>query len=1330
LNRFIALMTTVAIVAGLGVLQRERAVLRAAEAGCPDAADPDSAVLICDDFEDRAALSRWSIGSTHDTWPTPEFILCGNGSGFQDRCAAWSNHLVFDDSWGYRGFDGRRSFPPQNEFYVRWYQYVSDGYTWGSLEDSSVMLHDPTDSIKAYVATSRDDQPAIPSSGPGMPFLANCQDPDWPETGGEYTRINRYQNQGNDITLQTGRWYLFEWYVRLNTPGEADGETKLWIDDATSSIVRQTLRLHYTDMRWLRSGDEGKQFSVLRLAAFHQRCDDSNTCPPDGPLVLNQSQRWDRIVISKAPIGAFRPPVVTIASPRDGAIVAGIVPVTAGVATGALVAGVQFKVDDVALGPEDRTAPYSVPWNTNAFGDGAHVVTAVVRDTTGNRVTSGAITATVANSVTVTRIEDTSTSITYTHTGTWIEGYADDRGWSGGTAALGFAAGQHATLRFSGTGASWIGFRGPQTGIADVYLDDVHVATVDTYDETETMGAVLYSVTGLVPGPHTLTVSVPNLRAKNDASADYFIVVDAFDVIASPAALETRIEETNAGIAYAGTWAQGNTARSWSGRTAALATRTAAVAQATLNFSGDGVRWIGFRGPQTGVANVYLDGTLMTTVDTYAATEELGAVLFSAVGLVGGAHTLVVEANGTKNPLSTDPFVVVDAFDIAGADAADVTPPTVGITWPRGGAVVSSLTPVTAVGADNLRLAGVQFFVDGVAIGAEDTTPPYSIAWQAAVAADGQHTLTAVARDVAGNVTVSAPVLVEVANGVRQSLPTTRFESTDRSITYVPGVSAPGQPSAWFHGSRSRNWSGGTASFNRSVGARATFPFVGTGASAIGFRAFWAGIALVYLDDVFVAEVDLFLPRCTTEQRLQGCRDEIDQVPIFTASGLAAGSHTLTVEATGRKNALAADNAVVVDAFDVAPATAVQPLGQRLEETAVSYTSDWIEAEATRPWSGGTAATAASAGARATATFTGTEVRWIGLRGPHAGFARVFLDGAFHAEVDLYSAADMHGIVYEATGLTAGRHEFTVEATGLKNAAATNSLVTVDAFDVRSRVEDRDHAVAYTGTWVHDNMDRAWSGTSASAGAGTAARSAVTGARAEFTFTGTDVRWIGFRGPLGGVADVSLDGVVVERVDLYSPVEELQVPVFMATNLGEGPHTLAIQVTGLRNTAAIGAFVFVDAFDVTLPPLPPMRRFQQVDPGVAYVTSGWTQGTVNNLFSGRTGAISAAAGARVEFTFTGSAVRWLGHRRRDGGIALVYVDGVLVGEVDTFASTQDEFQSPVLARSGLPAGTHTLAIEVAGRKRGGDTCTPSTGASVLPPCSAGYVIQIDAFEVQ
>ena len=57
-------------------------------------------------------------------------------------------------------------------------------------------------------------------------------------------------------------------------------------------------------MRWLKYTDLGKQFGVLRLTVYHQRCDGvPNTCPPHGPAILNQSQRWDNIVVSKAPIG-------------------------------------------------------------------------------------------------------------------------------------------------------------------------------------------------------------------------------------------------------------------------------------------------------------------------------------------------------------------------------------------------------------------------------------------------------------------------------------------------------------------------------------------------------------------------------------------------------------------------------------------------------------------------------------------------------------------------------------------------------------------------------------------------------------------------------------------------------------------------------------------------------------------------------------------------------------------------------------------------------------------------------------------------------------------
>jgi hypothetical protein len=276
-----------------------------AESFCPEGGQPNPDVVLCDDFEDGHFERRWDIGGHQGTWRTSEFVLCTDDRfGFNDRCAAWSNRLVFDRQWGFYGYDGRRAFPPQSEFYVRWYQYISKPYVWGTLEDKSVMLHDAANTITAYVATSRTQLPSVPDSGPGRPFVANYQDVDLPETGGQFTKVNRFQNQGRSLTLEPGKWYLFEWHVKLNTPGVGDGVSELWIDDASAPIEQQTLRLKFADMRWLRYRDIDKQFGVVRLTVYHQRCDElPNTCPPNGPAILNQYQRWDNLVISRRPIG-------------------------------------------------------------------------------------------------------------------------------------------------------------------------------------------------------------------------------------------------------------------------------------------------------------------------------------------------------------------------------------------------------------------------------------------------------------------------------------------------------------------------------------------------------------------------------------------------------------------------------------------------------------------------------------------------------------------------------------------------------------------------------------------------------------------------------------------------------------------------------------------------------------------------------------------------------------------------------------------------------------------------------------------------------------------
>jgi hypothetical protein len=58
----------------------------------------------------------------------------------------------------------------------------------------------------------------------------------------------------------------------------------------------------------------------------------------------------------------------------------------------------------------------------------------------------------------------------------------------------------------------------------------------------------------------------------------------------------------------------------------------------------------------------------------------------------------------------------------------------------------------------------VQFKLDGANLGAEDTSAPYSVAWNTATAANGAHTLSAVARDAAGNTKAAATINVNVSN--------------------------------------------------------------------------------------------------------------------------------------------------------------------------------------------------------------------------------------------------------------------------------------------------------------------------------------------------------------------------------------------------------------------------------------------------------------------------------------------------------------------------------------------------------------------------------------
>jgi hypothetical protein len=93
--------------------------------------------------------------------------------------------------------------------------------------------------------------------------------------------------------------------------------------------------------------------------------------------------------------------------------------------------------------------------------------------------------------------------------------------------------------------------------------------------------------------------------------------------------------------------------------------------------------------------------------------------------------------------------------------------------------------------------------------------------------------------------------------------------------------------------------------------------------------------------------------------------------------------------------------------------------------------------------------------------------------------------------------------------------------------------------------------------------------------------------------------------------------------------------------------------------------------------------------------------------------MASTGGARATVNFQRN-IRWIGQRASDGGIARVYLDGVFVADVDTYAPFQDEYQAVVFSATNLAPGGHSLTIEVTGMKN---------------PSSSSTQIVVDAFDV-
>jgi hypothetical protein len=207
--------------------------------------------------------------------------------------------------------------------------------------------------------------------------------------------------------------------------------------------------------------------------------------------------------------------------------------------------------------------------------------------------------------------------------------------------------------------------------------------------------------------------------------------------------------------------------------------------------------------------------------------------------------------------------------------------------------------------------------------------------------------------------------------------------------------------------------------------------FYGTSVKWIGMKAYNRGNADVYLDGVLQTTVDEYAPGTVPQQTL------------FTATGLAVGSHTIKIIDKGTKNASSSGYYVDLDGF----ITGSSMTYTNDNAAAITYSGAWTYSNTVLGAYGSDMHWSSVTGNSEQMTFTGTTVQWIGMKAYNRGNADVYIDGVLQATVDEYAPGTVaQQILYTATGLSPGSHTIKIVVKGTKNASSSGYYVDLDAF--------------------------------------------------------------------------------------------------------------------------------------------------------------------------------------------------------------------------------------------------------------------------------------------
>ncbi|MDT8715431.1 hypothetical protein IAI10_02010 [Clostridium sp. 19966] len=282
----------------------------------------------------------------------------------------------------------------------------------------------------------------------------------------------------------------------------------------------------------------------------------------------------------------------------------------------------------------------------------------------------------------INAVDETNGGITYS--GTWSS--ESSSLFYGGTEKYTRTQGSYLTFKFRGTGIRLFCATSQNRGIAKITIDGT-VYNADMYSSALIYKAKVFETTSLDSGLHTIKIEVSN--TKNVNATDYYILVDYFEIIGGTIDQDTYTIRYKNLIKENGNYSIGFYAKSNNASYSVAYDEKAAVYSgnwiadtssnlyggscfyssnvgdsATFKFKGTGIALVTCTYPDRGIANVYVDGILDTTVDNYSSTQQWNKVIYTKTGLTFGEHTIKIEVTNTKNPSATGYKILIDYFQV------------------------------------------------------------------------------------------------------------------------------------------------------------------------------------------------------------------------------------------------------------------------------------------------------------------------------------------------------------------------------------------------------------------------------------------------------------------------------------------------------------------------------------------------------------------------------------------------------------------------------------------------------------------------------------------